>query len=509
MGVFIWACILRWLHYCPAQTLRDLQTDPAWTEADTGIPLPVIRHGCSVCLPTWDSVLGYEEKREKVIRKLRAGYPRFVLHPATARLFAEAQKALADSGMKVIVFPSRDVAQRAQRFVEKRSRSASRIASYEGLQALIVTEDDFPVAMEYWRYTGEIVGSRQAERILQGEEIADFPVKSLRKRLAKLGDYAPEDVYLYENGMSAMFAIHRALNHLLPGRKTLQLEFPYVDAMRVQNYFGNGVVFLNEAIGESFDEALGRIANGEFSAVFCEAPSNPLLRTVDLAAVSKACREGGVPLVVDDTSCSVANIKVDRFADVVSTSLTKWISGRGDVMAGQVTLIPDSPMYAELQQFFEQDCEGGSRLYSSDARVLARNIKGFRGRMKISNSGGELLADFLSAHPAVEKIWYPKFTTPKLYEAIKRKEGGYGGLVSFLLKNRKKSPKFYDALRISKGPSLGTDFSLACPYALLAHYDELEWAEGCGLDRHLIRISVGSEDAEEIVERVKSALESI
>lgn len=318
-----------------------------------------------MCLPTWDAVLGYEEKRDKVIRKLRAGYPRFLLHPATARLFAEAEKGLADNGMKVVVFPTRDVAQRAQRFVEKRSRSASRIASYEGLQALIVSEDDFPVAMEYWRYTGEIVSSRQAEHILQGEGNSEFRTTSLRKRLAELGGYSPENVYLYENGMAGMFAVHRALNHLLPGRKTLQLEFPYVDAMRVQNHFGNGVVFLNEAIGESLDEALRRIAKGEFSAVFCEAPSNPLLRTVNLAAVSKACRQGGVPLVVDDTTCSVANIQVDRYADIVTTSLTKWISGRGDVMAGQVTLIPGSAMYSELKEFFDDDCEGGSRLYAS------------------------------------------------------------------------------------------------------------------------------------------------
>ena len=82
-------------------------------------------------------------------------------------------------------------------------------------------------------------------------------------------------------------------------------------------------------------------------------------------------------------------------------------------------------------------------------------------------------------------------------------------MAPFRDKNRKKSAKFYDALRISKGPSLGNDFSLACPYTLLAHYDELEWAEGCGLDRHLIRISVGSEDASDVIERVREALDSI
>ena len=68
--------------------------------------------------------------------------------------------------------------------------------------------------------------------------------------------------------------------------------------MRVQNHLGNGVVFLNEAVGESLDEALRRIAKGEFAAVFCEAPSNPLLRTVDLSRVSEACRDGGVCLLL-------------------------------------------------------------------------------------------------------------------------------------------------------------------------------------------------------------------
>ena len=471
------------------------------------MPLPKTRHGCSMCLPTWDAVLGYEEKRDKVMRRLQAGYPRFILHPATMRLFAEASRALAGNGTKVVVFPSRDVAQRAQRFVEKRSGSASRISSYDGLQALIVSEEDFPVAMEYWRYTGEIVSSRQAERVLQGRGGKELRAESLRKRIGKFGNYAAENVYLYESGMAGVFAIHRAVSQLLPGRKTLQLEFPYVDAMRVQNFFGNGVVFLNEAVGESLEEALRRIGKGEFSAVFCEAPSNPLMRTVDLELVAKACREGGVPLVVDDTVASVANVQVDQFADVVSTSLTKWISGRGDVMAGQVTLIPSSPMYSELKQFFEGDCAGGSRLYSSDARVLTRNIGTFPRRMSESNAAGEALAEFLAKNPAVEEVWYPKFTTPASYNMIKRKSGGYGGVVSFVLKNRKKSARFYDALKISKGPSLGTDFSLACPYTLLAHYDELDWAEGCGLDRHLIRISAGSENPSDLIGRVTEALD--
>lgn len=482
-------------------------TDPAWTDEDLGMPLPHSPHACSVCLPTWDSVLGYEEGRDKVINRMRCGYPRFFCHPAVDRLFAEASRALADSGSKVVVFPTREVAQRAQRFVEKRTGSALRIASYEGLQALILPAADYPVAMEYWRYTGEIVSSRRAERVIQGFPHSDFAKRSLRNRLAEQGGYAAENVFLYENGMAGIFAIYRAVTKMFPGKKTLQLEFPYVDALRVQNHFGSGVVFLNHAEGESFEEAMRRISKGEFAAVFCEAPSNPLLRTVDLATVATACREGGVPLIVDDTTCSVANIQVDEYADIVTSSLTKWVSGKGDVMAGQVTLCPHSSMYSDLRAVFEDDCPEGSRLYSADARVLARNIDGFEERMKVSNANGEAIAELLASHPAVEQIYYPKFTTPDLYHVLKRPQGGFGGLISFVLKNRKKSPKFFDSLKMSKGPSLGTDFSLACPFTLLAHYDELPWAEGCGLDRHLIRISVGVEDQQALVNVMSEALE--
>ena len=489
--------------------LRDLIKEPAYAEADTGRPLPDKEHACSVCLPTWDSVIGYEESREKVIRRLMAGYPRFFLHPATARLFKEANDAMAEPDTKVVLFPSKEVAQRAQRFVERRSGSASRIASYEGLQALVVTKEDYALAMEYWRYTGEIVGSRQAKKILQSKESTNFNTVSLRKRVAAYGAYEANDVFLYENGMAAIFATYRAVTKLNPAKKTLQLEFPYVDAMRIQNSFGNGVVFLNEAEGESLEEALRRISAGEFAAVYCEAPSNPLLRTVDIATVSIACRDGGVPLVVDDTIGSVANIDVSQYADIITTSLTKWISGKGDVMAGQVTLNPNSPHYSDFLEFFRKDCPDGSRLYHSDARVLARNISGFESRIKLSNANGEQLADFLNDHPAVEKVWYPKYTTPELYDKIKRSDGGYGGLVSFILKQRKKSSKFFDKLKVSKGPSLGTEFSLVCPYTLLAHYDELDWAAGCGVDKDLIRISCGIEPVGELVLRFEEAFKAI
>jgi cystathionine gamma-synthase len=69
--------------------------------------------------------------------------------------------------------------------------------------------------------------------------------------------------------------------------------------------------------------------------------------------------------------------------------------------------------------------------------------------------------------------------------------------------------RFYDALRVSKGPSLGTNFTLACPYTLLAHYEELDWAESCGVSRNLIRIAVGMEPIEDLLGRFEAALAAI
>ena len=127
--------------------------------------------------------------------------------------------------------------------------------------------------------------------------------------------------------------------------------------------------------------------------------------------------------------------------------------------------------------------------------------------MKTVNRNGEAVAEFLNQHPAVEHVWYPKFRNRENYDALRRKTGGYGGLVSFSLRNEKKASKVYDALAWNKGPSLGTEFSLACPYTLLAHYEELDWAEGCGVPANLIRLSCGMEEAKKLLKTLETALE--
>jgi cystathionine gamma-synthase len=106
-------------------------------------------------------------------------------------------------------------------------------------------------------------------------------------------------------------------------------------------------------------------------------------------------------------------------------------------------------------------------------------------------------------------VWYPKWENAEAYEAIRRPEGGYGALLSFLTKNdATTAPRVFDALQISKGPSFGTLFSLAAPFTLLAHYHELDWAESCGVPRNLIRLGVGLEDPNDLWARIDLALKT-
>lgn len=486
--------------------MRNFIINPAYTDDDLGIPVPDDKHAVTVCLPTWDSVIGYEESRDKVLSKLQSGYPRFVLNPAVQRLFRQSEEAVAGDGEKVIVFPSKDVAQRALRFIESKTGAALRIASYDGLQVLIMPEEQYALGMEYWRYSGEVVSSRQALDVLDEGGLWEYDSSDLLSRLGRFGGYDEGDVYLYESGMSAAFAVHRKLRELTPNKKSLQLDFPYVDVLKIQNHFGAGAVFLPVSEGGLFDEALKRIREGEFSSVFCEAPSNPLMRTIDFVKIRSACDDGNVPLVIDDTVCSNFNVDVKPYADVVTSSLTKWVVGSGKVMAGAVQLVKSSAIYGELKDFFNGDCgEGQSRLYAQDAAVLDEGSKDFLERMDQINTTSTGVVNYLLNHEAVAEVWYPSLNTKEYYDVVMTERGGYGGLISFTLKNDKKSADFFDSLKITKGPSFGMNFSLACPYTLLAHYDELEWAENCGVSRNLIRLSVGNEELSDLITRFDEA----
>ncbi len=485
--------------------VRDLLRDPAWREEDVGFPLPDSPHACLVSLPTWPAVIGYEESDPDVVGQMRAGYPRFFIHPITSRYMSALEERHAGPGERLMAYSSPMAAKRAETFVEMQSGCRGRTVE-EDRSLLVVPAEGYQAARDYWKHTGELISSRQAEDRLKGVAPDKSRAGECRAALASVMESAVEDVFFFESGMAAIFTLHRIVTGRSPGKKTLQLCFPYVDALKVQQRFGSGVDFVNEPGGEGFEAVLSAIREGVYAAVFCEVPSNPLLTTVDLTAVAGACRDGGTPLLVDDTVCSHLNVDLSGRADAVSTSLTKWVSGIGDVMAGSVRIHESSPFAAEFREGLAREVPEGTRLYPRDMEALVQNAKGLGERVAECNSNGLAIAEFLQGHKAVSRVWYPAFLDRENYESVQRPGAGFGGLMSFTLKAPEYAPEVYRAMRFSKGPSLGTDYSLLCPYAMLAHYTETEWANGCGVATELLRLSVGREPLDELRSRLEEGL---
>lgn len=498
--------------------MRDLNTDPLCDPSDLGRPIPDSPHAVSVCLPHWKHVVGYEEGDPAIIETFCAGYPRFFLHPIVRKLCVAAENQFAKDGESVLVFPSPAAAGRCAELVKTQTGAVCRLESigWDSLTAAVMPESSADTALKFWQHGGEIVSSRLAETALAGDALdpalsaaGAVARQTIQKRLAKIAGQNPDDVFLFSSGMAAIFAVHRALGKIRPGLRSVQVEFPYVDAFKVQQHFGPGVHDLSICESGGTSEVARLLSNGKsIAAVYTELPSNPLLRTADLSGLAKILGEHEAPLIVDDTIATAANVDSFRFADVVTTSLTKIFSGAGDVMAGAVTLRADSPFHDRFHQLLTAEVEDAP-LFAPDAVVLEENSRDFADRIPRINDNAAALFEFLAGHPKIEHIWYPKTETQENYATTLKAGGGYSGLMSIVLRESENAaPRFYDALRVSKGPSLGTNFTLACPYTLLAHYQELDWAEKCGVDSRLIRIWTGLEAQEDLIERFREALDS-
>lgn len=494
--------------------MSDLLRHPLWQADSLGSPLPDNEFGVSVSLPLWSHVVGYEEGDQNIVSKFRSGYPRFCCPPAISALFVQAEKELGQPGERAIVFPRLIHAQRCLEFIARYGFTGRAVEwRSQKLGAALFPAEAYVKARQFWRFCGEVVSTRQASHALGQttgtitEAEGKAASATLRQRLADLAGQQAQDVFLFPSGMAANYAVHRMLTTLRPQCKTVQLDFPYVDVLKLQQTFGSGAHFLPMIEDGEYEQLRALLSAEKIAGLFCEAPSNPLLRCVDLPRLLalRAEAQPDVPLIVDDTISTVVHADACRVADVVTSSLTKTFSGAGDVLAGSVILNHASPHHAAFSAFLQEHAD--HELWCEDAVALEQNSRDFVQRAEAMSRNALALADYLAAHPKVERVWHAKQDGGPGYEFIRRDGGGYGCLFSFLLKDAAKtSAPFYDALRVCKGPSLGTDFTLVCPYTLLAHYEELDWAESCGVPRHLIRVSAGIEDITDLIARFDEAL---
>jgi cystathionine gamma-synthase len=490
----------------PRSTSRDLLTQPVWRAEELGLALPASPHAVSVALPRWQDVVGYEEKRPEVLDRLQGGYPRFVIHP----LVRELARRIAGDDRPCLPLPSARAATWGAEFIACQSGAATTVIPHGEIHALATTPAGEGALRAFWQHTGLIVSTRQAEAILGGHarspaDEATAMERALRARLAALYQCAEDDVFLAPTGMAAQFAALRAVTARAPGRATAQLGFPYVDTLKLQEKLGGGATLLHN-LATIADDLRELVRTSPPAACFCELPGNPLLGSADVRRITPILRAQRIPLVADDVVATPVNVDLGPHADLIATSLTKYFAGTCDVMGGALICNPQSPLHAELKSLVRAQHE--DLLWPGDAAVLEQRLHSFPHRMQRHNANGLLIAERLRAHPAVERVWYPKWEFADAYEAVRRPLGGWGALVTFLPRAAAtEAPRIYDRLAVCKGPSLGTTFTLACPFTLLAHYTELDWAEACGVPRHLIRLSVGLEEPEELWRRIATALD--
>lgn len=240
-------------------------------------------------------------------------------------------------------------------------------------------------------------------------------------------------------------------------------------------------------------------------AIFIETPTNPLLKVTDIEAVSAFAKSKGLLTIVDNTFMTpYLQNPISLGADIVVHSATKYIGGHSDVVAGLVVV--NSAELAEQVHFVQNSI--GAILGPQDSWLLIRGLKTLGLRMEEANSNAQKIAEFLEAHEAVGKVIYPGLESHPGRELMQKQATGFGGMISFDVGSREKAGELLAKLKyFTLAESLGAVESLISVPAQMTHASiPIERRAELGIVEGLVRISVGIEDVEDLIEDLENAL---
>jgi cystathionine gamma-synthase len=474
-----------------------------------GEPFPASPHAVISSLPTMADVRGYEEHDPRVMDAIKSGYPRFVVHAFVQKLIDFYQQREGLVGQAVVLVDGRraadDLLAELGGQVGKRQVEAGIY-----LVCCDVTAVDLAKRLrKYVQHLGCGIYSRQAEDLLikhgllarafEEAHVAGNVLADVERVLADQIGCRAADVLLASSGMNAFYAGFRAVQEFqrTRGRSAwLQLGWLYLDSGCVlQEFLGDGETLDYSYDVLDVDAIIAKIRSyGEsLAAVVVECPTNPLIRVSEVHRIAAAVREQGGVMVIDPTIASVLNLDVLPCADLLVTSLTKYASIEGDIMIGALAVNPDSPYYADL---IGRTSRYHVPPYVRDLQRLAHELQDAPAVVAQMNANAVRLCAFLKRHPAVKRVYCAGCSDH--VEKVSKSDASVGAVISIELYGDME--KFYDTIRVMKGPSFGVRFTLLCPFMYLAHYDLVTTAQGraflasVGLDPELIRISVGVED---------------
>ena len=251
------------------------------------------------------------------------------------------------------------------------------------------------------------------------------------------------------------------------------------------------------------------LINENTKLVWVETPTNPLMKVVDIAAIAKITKAKNLLFAVDNTFATPYLQKpLDLGADIVMHSATKYLGGHSDVIAGAL-ITKDAELGHKLH--FQQFATGAT-LGPMDSFLILRGIKTLALRVQRSCENGEKVAQYLEGHPSVKKVYYPGLKSHPDHETAKKQMSGFGGMVSFTFKSGKKedSIKFLENVKVfTLAESLGGVESLANHPALMTHASIPEdIRREIGISDDLVRLSVGIEDAEDLIADLEQAFKA-
>ncbi len=309
---------------------------------------------------------------------------------------------------------------------------------------------------------------------------------------------------------SGLAAIDAVLKLLRPGDEVLANRDLYGGSYRLfrQVFEPLGIAFRFEDLGKP--DSADRFIGPKTRLIWIESPTNPMMHVLDIAALAALASSRGLLLAVDNTFATpYLQQPLDLGADIVMHSATKYLGGHSDVVAG--ALVVRNPELAGRLAFLQN--ASGAVLGPMDSYLVLRGIKTLHVRMQRHCENGRIIAEYLAAHPKVDQVYWPGLPGHPGYEIAEKQMRDFGGMLSFTPKGARfeDAVKLVSALQVfTLAESLGGVESLAGHPASMTHASiPREERLKSGVTDSLIRLSVGIEDAEDLVEDLAQGLAAL
>lgn len=329
-------------------------------------------------------------------------------------------------------------------------------------------------------------------------------VLTLEKKLAALEH--GRDAAAFSSGIAAIST--SIFTFLKKGVHVLAIRDLYGGTYSLMHEILPRFGFDTDLVETTDNSAMERGVKKNTGIIYIESPTNPTLKLVDVARVAKLAHENGAVLMIDNTFASPINQNpVDLGADVVLHSMTKYLNGHVDLIAGAA--VANEKMVHKIKMLRR---DFGGILDALPAWLILRGMKTLALRVRQQNSNAQALAEFLSTHRRVSAVHYPGLKSHPQHQLARKQMKGFGGMMSIEIKGTTKDAmKFTESLKVaSLAASLGGVNTLVSqPFNMTHTQMSAKERERTGIPETLVRVSVGIEDADDLIDDFRRALAAV